>query len=58
MTSLAPRVRAVLHHALEQHRMAPGGVRSDQHEKIGLIEIFVIARNGVGAESAAVTCNR
>jgi hypothetical protein len=30
--ALAPVAR----HALEQHRMAPGGVRADQHEKVGL----------------------
>ena len=48
----------VLHHALEQHRMAPGGVRADQHDQIGLVEIGVAAGNGVGAEGAAMAGDR
>jgi hypothetical protein len=45
-------------HALEQHRMAPGGVRADQHQQIGLVEVLVAARHGVGAEGAAVAGDR
>ncbi len=52
--ALAP----VLHHALEQNRMAPGGVRSDQHQEIGLIEIFVIAGHGIRSEGAAMAGDR
>ena len=51
-TIFAPRSRAVLQHALEQNRMAPGGVRADEHDQIGLIEILIDSRHGVGAESA------
>ena len=45
-------------HALVQHRMAPGRVGADQHQKIGLVEIFIAARHRVGAERAAVAGDR
>ena len=45
-------------HALEQHRMAPGGVGADQHQEIGLVEILVAAGHGVGAEGAAMAGDR
>ena len=45
-------------HALVQHRMAPGRVGADQHQKIGLVEIFIAARHRVGAEGAAVAGDR
>ena len=46
---------AIVLHAPEQDGVAPGRIRADQHEEIGLVEVFVAARHGVGAESAAVT---
>ena len=52
--ALAP----VLDHALEQHRMAPGGVRADEHDEIGGVEIVVGAGHGVGAEGAAMAGHR
>jgi hypothetical protein len=48
----------VLDHALEQHRMAPGRVRPDQHDEIGLIEILIQAGNRVSTEGAAMACDR
>ena len=48
----------VARHALEQHRMAPGGVGADQHEQIGLVEILVAARHRVRAEGAAMAGDR
>ena len=55
---LGAALAAVLHHALEQNRMAPGGVRADQHDEIGLIEVLVIAGNGVRPECAAMAGDR
>ena len=48
----------VLHHALEQHRMAPCRIRADQHEKVSLLEVLVAAGHGIGAEGAFVAGNR
>ncbi len=48
----------VAHHALEQHRVTPGGVGADQHDEIGLVEIGIGAGNGVGAEGAPVAGDR
>ena len=48
----------VAHHALEQHRMTPGGVGADQHDEIGLVEIGIGAGNGVRAEGAPVAGDR
>ncbi len=45
-------------HALEQHRMAPGGVGAGQHQQVGLVEILVATRHGIGAERAAVAGDR
>ena len=45
-------------HALVQHRMAPGRVGADQHQQIGLVEIFIAARHRVGAERAAMAGDR
>ena len=45
-------------HALEQHRMAPGGVRADQDEEVGGVEVLVAAGHGVGAEGAPVAGDR
>ena len=42
--------------ALEEHRMAPGEVRADEHDEVGLLEVLVVARHGVCAEGAA--CGR
>ena len=55
-----PRAALLLvdEHALVQHRMAPGRVGADQHQKIRLVEIFIAARHRVGAKSAAVARNR
>ena len=54
-----PRAALLLvgEHALVQHRMAPGRVGADQHQKIRLVEIFIAARHRVGAEGAAVARN-
>jgi len=38
------------HEALEQNRMAPGEVRSDEDDEIGELEILVAPRNRVSAE--------
>ena len=51
-TMRAPRCAAPLH-ALEQHRMAPGSIRADENDEIGLVEVLVAARHDVGAERAA-----
>ncbi len=48
----------VLHHALEQHRMAPGGVGAGEHDQVGEIEIGIGAGHGVGAEGALVARDR
>ena len=48
----------VLGHALEQHRVTPSGVRADQHEKIGVIEVLISARDGIRAKRADVAGNR
>ena len=55
---LRAALAAVLLHALEQHRMAPRGVRADEHEQVGLIQILVQPRHGVGAERAAMARDR
>jgi hypothetical protein len=47
----------VLDHALKQHWVAPGRVRADQDEKVGLVEILVAAGHGIGAEGALVAGN-
>lgn len=47
----------VLQHALEQHGMAPGRIRADEDEQVGLVEILVAAGHGVGAEGAAMARN-
>ena len=38
--------------------MAPGEVRADQHDEIGLLEILVAAGHRVGAERALVAGDR
>ena len=38
--------------------MTPSGVRPDQDEKIGVIEVLVGARDGIGAKGADVAGNR
>ncbi len=35
---------------LPDHRMAPGGIRSDQHDQVGGIEIVIAARHDILAE--------
>ena len=45
-------------HALEQNRMTPRRIGADQNQEIGLIEIFVAAGHGVGAERAAMARDR
>ncbi len=52
--ALAP----VLDHALEQHRMTPGGVRADEDDEVGRLEVVVGAGHGVGAEGAAMAGHR
>ena len=52
--ALAP----VLDHALEQHRVTPRGVRADEHDQVGSVEILVAAGHGVGAEGALVAGDR
>ena len=49
---------ARLHHALKQHRMAPGGIRSDEHDQVGLVEVFVAAWHRIGAEGPPVPGDR
>ena len=46
------------HHALEQHRMAPGGVGADEDHEVGEFEILVAAGHGVAAERALVAGDR
>ena len=41
-------------HALEQDRMTPCRVGADQNQKVSLVEIFINAGHGVGAERAAM----
>ena len=55
-----PRAALLLvdEHALVQHRMAPGRIGADQHQKVRLVEIFITARHRVGAEGAAVAGDR
>ena len=48
----------VCDHPLVQHRMAPGGVRSDQHDEVGAVDIFISARHGVGPERAPLSGDR
>ncbi len=48
----------VLDHALEQHRVAPGGIRADEDEEVGRVEVLIGAGHGVGAEGAAVAGHR
>ena len=57
-TMLGAALAPVLQHALEQHRMAPGGVGADQHDQVGLVEILVQPRHRVGAEGAAMAGDR
>ena len=57
-TMRAPRFCLVGDHALVQHRMAPRRVGADQHQEVGLVEIVIAARHGVGAEGAAVAGDR
>ena len=57
-TSLVPRAGPRVDHAAEQDRVAPGGVRADQHDEVGLVEVLVAARHGVGAEGAPVGRDR
>jgi hypothetical protein len=45
-------------HALEQNRVAPCRVGADQHQQIGLVEVFITTGYGVGAEGAAMARNR
>ena len=45
-------------HALEQDRMTPRGIRSDQDDDIGLVEIGVAAWNGIGPERTPMAGDR
>ena len=38
--------------------MAPGGIRPDEHDQLGFVEIGIGAGHGVGAEGAAVAGDR
>ena len=44
--------------ALVEHRMAPGEIGADQHDKIGEFQILVAAGHRVGAEGAAMAGDR
>ena len=44
--------------ALVEHRVAPGEVRSDEDDEVGLLQILVAAGHHVGAESTAVAGDR
>ena len=48
---------AILKHALKENRMTPCGIRTDQHDQIGKIEILVKSRHRVGPEGALVACH-
>ena len=52
----APRAR--VEHAAEEDRVAPGRVRADEDDEVGLIEILVAAGHRVGSESAPVPGDR
>ena len=58
MTMRVPRAAFAAGEALEQHRMAPGGVAADQHDEVGLVEVLVAARHDVLAEGAHVPGDR
>src|SRR3954465_12533610 len=45
----APRLACRVQ-ALEQYRMAPGEVRTDEYDEIGQFKVFIGARHGVGTE--------
>ena len=53
-----PALGSVLHHPLEQHRMAPRGVRADEHDQVCFVEVVVCSRYGVGSECAALAGHR
>ncbi len=44
-----------LANALKSHRVAPSRVGADQHQQIGRFQVFIIARNGIRAESAFIS---
>ncbi len=52
----APRAR--VEHAAEEDRVAPGRVRADEDDEVGLVEVLVAAGHRVGAESAPVAGDR
>jgi hypothetical protein len=56
-TILVPRGARLLD-ALPDHRVAPGGVRADQHDEVGRVEVVVGARHHVLAEGAVVRRHR
>jgi hypothetical protein len=37
--------------------MAPGRVRSDQHDEIGRLQILIALRHDIGSEGAPVACH-
>ena len=47
-----------LHHALIENRMTPGGIRTDEHEEIGFLQVIVAAGYRVGAENPLVAGHR
>ena len=55
---LGPALLARSHDALVDDRVTPSGVRADQHEKIGVIEVLISARDGIRAKRADVAGNR
>ena len=57
-TSRALRRSLLRDHPLKQNRMAPGGIRADQHDQVRFVEILVAAGHRVGAEGALVAGNR
>ncbi len=44
--------------SLEQHRVAPGRVRADQNDEVGLVQVLVGAGHRIGTESADVSGDR
>jgi hypothetical protein len=50
--------RARLDESLIEHRMAPGGIAADQHDKIGRIKVLIAAGHDVGAKGTGMPGDR
>ncbi len=44
--------------ALIKHRVAPGEVRANQHNEVGLFDVFVVAGHGISAERSLMAGDR